>query len=71
MMTQSWITSVLGVLAGVANYLVQLGPNLPTDAHGWGAAILSGILAGLGLAAKDGNKSNAENPVPVRAVDLS
>ena len=58
----SWKTTLIGVLAGVANYFVQLGPNLPTDGHGWGAAILSAILMALGVAAKDSNVSNAPNP---------
>ena len=65
MFNGSWKTSIIGILAGVVNYLAALGPNLPTDGHGWGAVMVSALLAALGLGAKDANVSNAPNPVAV------
>jgi len=62
MITGSWKTTTIGILAGVANYLVALGPNLPTDGKAWGAVIVSALLAALGIGAKDANVSNAANP---------
>lgn len=62
-MSGSWKTTVIGILAGVVNYIAALGPNLPTDGKGWGAVFVSALLAALGMAAKDGNVSNAPNPI--------
>lgn len=64
-MNGSWKTTVIGILGGVVNYLVSLGPNLPTDGKGWGVVIVSAFLAALGLASKDANVSNSQHPSPV------
>lgn len=72
-MNGSWKTTVIGVLGGVVNYLVSLGPNLPTDGKGWGVVMVSAFLAALGIASKDANVSNSSHPVaiaqPVSATD--
>ena len=44
---------MIGIGAGVLNYLVQLGPNLPTSGKEWGAVLLSAVLAALGIVSKD------------------
>lgn len=64
-MQGSWKTTVIGLLGGIVNYFVSLGPNLPTDGKGWGAALLSAFLVALGIASKDSNVSNSADPVPV------
>ena len=51
----NWRTSLIGFAAAVLNYLVALGPNLPHTGKEWGAVMLSAILAGLGIVAKDAN----------------
>ena len=61
----SWKTSVIGILGGIVNYFVALGPNLPADGKGWGVALVSAFLAALGVAAKDSNVSNSGHPMPV------
>lgn len=71
MIQGSWKTSLIGILGGVINYLVNLGPNLPTDGKGWGVVMLSAFLTALGLAAKDGNVSNSQHPGPAAPVDPS
>jgi len=71
MVSGSWKTSVIGILGGVVNYFVALGPNLPTDGKGWGAAFVSAFLVALGLASKDANVSNSQNPGPATPVDPS
>jgi hypothetical protein len=60
---------VIGILGGVMNYLVNLGPNLPADAKGWGVVMVSAFLAALGIGAKDANVSNSQNPGPAAPVD--
>ena len=60
----SWKTSLIGVLAGIINYVAALGPNLPTTGKDWGTVLLSAVLAALGFASKDANVSNAPNPMP-------
>lgn len=65
MIAGSWKTTVIGVLGGIVNYFVALGPNLPSDGKGWGVALVSAFLAALGLAAKDGNVSNSTHPTAV------
>lgn len=70
MLVGSWKTTVIGILGGVVNYLVALGPNLPTDGKGWGVVMLSAFLAALGLAAKDGNVSNSPAPVAAQVVSV-
>ena len=64
-MNGSWKTSVIGILGGMVNYCVALGPNLPSDGKGWGVALVSAFLAAMGLAAKDANVSNSSHPQPV------
>ena len=65
MLKGSWKTSAIGILGGVVNYFIMLGPNLPTDSTGWGVAIVSAFLAALGSASKDANVSNSNHPIPV------
>lgn len=65
MFSGSWKTTVIGILGGVMNYLVALGPNLPTDGKGWGVVMVSAFLAALGMAAKDSNMSNSSHPMAV------
>ena len=65
MFAGSWKTSVIGILGGVMNYLVALGPNLPEDGKGWGVVMVSAFLAALGIGAKDANVSNSQHPSPV------
>lgn len=65
MIAGSWKTTVIGILGGVVNYLVSLGPNLPTDGKGWGVVMLSAFLAALGLSAKDANVSNSSHPIAI------
>lgn len=67
----SWKTSLIGILGGVVNYLVALGPNLPEDGKGWGVVLLSAFLAALGIASKDANVSNSQHPGPAQPVDPS
>ena len=38
-MQGSWKTSLIGILGGIMNYFVALGPNLPTDGKSWGVAL--------------------------------
>ena len=64
-MNGSWKTSVIGILGGMVNYFVALGPNLPADGKGWGVALVSAFLAAMGLAAKDSNVSNSAHPQPI------
>lgn len=64
-MNGSWKTTVIGILGGIVNYFVALGPNLPSDGQGWGVALLSAFLAALGMASKDANVSNSTHPSPV------
>lgn len=64
-MNGSWKTTAIGILGGIVNYLVSLGPNLPEDGKGWGVVMLSAFLAALGLASKDSNVSNSTHPSPV------
>lgn len=71
MLNGSWKTTVIGILGGVMNYLVALGPNLPQDGKGWGVVMVSAFLAALGLASKDSNVSNSQNPGPATPVDPS
>lgn len=66
----SWKTTAIGILGGVVNYLVSLGPNLPTDGKGWGVVMVSAFLAALGLASKDANVSNSPAPVAAQAVSV-
>jgi len=61
-MNGSWKTSVIGIVGGMVNYFVALGPNLPADGKGWGVALVSAFLAALGLASKDANVSNSTHP---------
>lgn len=68
MLTGSWKTTVIGFVAAVVNYLVSLGPNLPTDGAGWGTVMLSAVLFALGLSSKDANVSNAQSPTPTAQV---
>ena len=49
----NWRTTAIGVVAGVLNYIVQLGPNLPSTGKEWGVVLLSAVLAALGITAKD------------------
>lgn len=67
-MNGSWKTTVIGILGGVVSYFVNLGPNLPSDGHGWGVALFSAFLAALGMASKDSNVSNSPSPKAAQAV---
>lgn len=58
----SWQTSIIGILAGVAVYIHEMGPNLPHDASGWTAALLGGLLSSLGMASKGTHVTNSPNP---------
>ena len=49
----NWQTSVIGFVAGIFAYFVQLGPNLPTTGKDWLAALMAASLAALGVFAKD------------------
>ena len=69
-MQGSWKTSLIGILGGIMNYFVALGPNLPTDGKSWGVALFSAFLAALGIAAKDGNVSNSPAPVAAQVVSV-
>jgi hypothetical protein len=64
-MSGSWKTTVIGIVGGIVNYFVALGPNLPSDGAGWGVALVSAFLAALGMASKDANVSNSGHPVAV------
>ena len=65
MIAGSWKTTVIGIVGGIVNYFVALGPNLPSDGAGWGVALVSAFLAALGMASKDANVSNSQHPQPV------
>jgi hypothetical protein len=53
MIRNRW-TTIMGVLAGVMSYLVTVGPDrLPTSRQEWGYFLVSALLAGLGISAKD------------------
>jgi hypothetical protein len=67
-MMTSWKSTLIGFVAGVSTYFAQMGPNLPTDRHGWTAALISASLFALGAASKDANVSNAPNPTPAKSV---
>lgn len=69
MMNGSWKTTVIGILGGIVNYFVALGPNLPADGAGWGVAFVSAFLAALGIASKDANVTNAVSPVIAHPVE--
>ena len=58
-MLGNWQTTLFGVLAGVLNYFVSLGPNLPTTPAEWGMALLSALMVALGIAAKDAKTGSA------------
>jgi hypothetical protein len=64
-MMTSWQPTLFGFLAGVMNYIVNLGAELPTDAKGWGVVMLSAAITALGVVSKQSNVSNAPNPVGV------
>lgn len=64
-MSGSWKTTVIGIVGGIVNYFVALGPNLPSDGAGWGVALVSAFLAALGMASKDANVSNSGYPMAV------
>lgn len=64
----NWKTTLMGFIAAVLNYIVSLGPNLPTNGHDWGVVLISAALAALGLASKDFNVSNAPNPSTAKPV---
>jgi len=52
-MIRNYWSTVFGILAGVVNYLANVGTSLPTDGAGWATLLISALLAGLGLVAKD------------------
>lgn len=52
MIRNGW-TTLLGIFAGVVNYLQTVGPDLPTDRKGWTALLFSALIAGLGVVSKD------------------
>ena len=49
----NWQTTLIGVIAAMANYFVNLGTALPTTGKEWGIAMFSAFLAGIGILAKD------------------
>lgn len=60
----SWKTTLLGLIAGIPQLLAGSGFGVP-GAHFDIKTFLTGLaVIGLGLVAKDGNVSNAPNPVP-------
>jgi len=50
----NWWTTILGIIAGVATYLYQLGPNWPTGLQGWGTLGIALIMIAWGVVQKDG-----------------
>lgn len=60
---QNWYTTVLGIIVAVAQYLYQVGPSFPTDAHGWGAFVVALLLAAWGAVQKDGRTGSAPGSV--------
>lgn len=68
MLSGSWKTSAIGVLAGVTSYLAALGPNLPTTGAEWCTVMVAALLAALGIGAKDANISNSPVPGPAQTV---
>jgi hypothetical protein len=64
----NWKTSVIGILSGIFGYLALMGPNLPVDLKGWGAALFAGLMISLGVSAKSNNVTNAPNPVEAAIV---
>lgn len=63
----SWKSTIIGFVAGVLNYLANLGVNLPTDGKQWGIVLVSAALFALGAVTKDANVSNAPTPLPTAA----
>ena len=51
----NWQTTAIGFLLALVNYFVAAGMQFPSNRQEWGAALVSALLAGLGVAAKDGN----------------
>jgi len=49
----NWQTTVIGFVAAILAYFVQLGPNLPTTRADWVKALMAAAIAALGLASKD------------------
>ena len=49
----NWQTTVIGFVAAIFTYFVQLGPNLPTTGPDWGKALMAAAIAALGVFAKD------------------
>ena len=52
MFRNSW-TTVLGFLAGFINYMATSGATMPTTKQDWLNLLLSAVLAGAGIVAKD------------------
>jgi len=46
-------TSIFGFLTGVALYITNVGPKIPTNEQEWMNLLAAIFLAGMGVAAKD------------------
>jgi hypothetical protein len=66
----SWKTSVIGFVAGILTYFVQLGPHLPNTGAEWGSAGLAAAIFAFGAVTKDANVSNAPAPVSAQPVSV-
>lgn len=64
----SWKTSFMGLLGGMFYYFMQEGVTFPTEAKGWGSAIVAAGIYAWGRMQKDANVSNAPNPAPASIV---
>jgi len=58
----NWRTTVLGFVAAIFMYFVQLGPNLPTTKADWGKTLAAATLAALGVVSKDSQTGSKAGP---------
>jgi hypothetical protein len=56
----SWKTSIIGFVGGAALYLFSTGAKLPENKQEWFTFGVAVTVAGLGLAAKDGDRGVAK-----------
>jgi hypothetical protein len=68
-MNSSWKTTLFGVLAALPSFLHGMGVSVGHVGSGDWLTFTQGIMvAVLGLVAKDGDKSNAPNPLAASQV---